>query len=420
MKSKMLLEQFRQEAPGSPYLTGGYLRQLCKRQRRYIPIPKVPLPKIPGLTGDHQRETLLECDGWKIQYIETSHWVVILNPKGLCRAIGKRKQLLAPILGHIHAQARLAELGPQESYGIVLCGGGAKGAFQLGVWKRLEELGVLDQITGVAGASVGALNALLFAQGDYQKAESLWLSFQDGDLVQPNEKLLGNLASSIGNGVLKLCLGGAFPAKELLDVLTDWRENWGAFSTEKLEGIVRENISVEALRRRPTYVSLAAAIVPRLHKLGKTSAFFQSEYAYLDPLCSEPVEMNVRKVLASAALPGAFTPKGVDGKICIDGGALDNAPAFPLIRAGYQRILVIHLSRRKKEKKEKKDKQASFEKKLRKKLTDEELAGVTFCHIWPEEKLGDILKIDPDRTRWRIQAGYEAACAQLDSGFFRS
>ena len=58
-------------------------------------------------------------------------------------------------------------MGSDEfKYGIVFCGGGAKGAYQIGAWKRLRELGMDKEIIGVSGASIGAMNSMLFAQGD--------------------------------------------------------------------------------------------------------------------------------------------------------------------------------------------------------------------------------------------------------------
>ena len=50
---------------------------------------------------------------------------------------------------------------------IVLAGGGAKGAYQIGFWRALRELGIDYQI--VTGSSVGALNAVLMAQGNYDE-----------------------------------------------------------------------------------------------------------------------------------------------------------------------------------------------------------------------------------------------------------
>jgi predicted acylesterase/phospholipase RssA len=57
--------------------------------------------------------------------------------------------------------------------GLVLCGGGFKGAYQIGVWKALREIG-FQKFDVIAGSSVGALNAVLVANGDVEATERVW------------------------------------------------------------------------------------------------------------------------------------------------------------------------------------------------------------------------------------------------------
>lgn len=53
---------------------------------------------------------------------------------------------------------------------VVLSGGGAKGGYQIGVWKALREIGFKPDI--VTGTSIGALNGALMAMGKYREALS--------------------------------------------------------------------------------------------------------------------------------------------------------------------------------------------------------------------------------------------------------
>ena len=46
------------------------------------------------------------------------------------------------------------KIDPSKTYAIALEGGGAKGAYQIGVWKALEEAGI--RYNAVSGSSVGA------------------------------------------------------------------------------------------------------------------------------------------------------------------------------------------------------------------------------------------------------------------------
>ncbi len=66
--------------------------------------------------------------------------------------------------------------------GLVLSGGGAKGAYQIGVWKALEDLGIAQNISIFSGTSAGALNAVILAQGDTRLAEEIWNEISSKDI----------------------------------------------------------------------------------------------------------------------------------------------------------------------------------------------------------------------------------------------
>lgn len=74
----------------------------------------------------------------------------------------------------------LAERGAP---GLVLAGGGAKGAYQVGCWKALRACGV-TRFGAIAGTSVGALNAVLVANDDFDKAESIWHDMSFGRVLR--------------------------------------------------------------------------------------------------------------------------------------------------------------------------------------------------------------------------------------------
>ena len=57
-------------------------------------------------------------------------------------------------------------------YGLVLEGGGARGAYHIGVYKAILEEGI--EIGGITGTSIGALNGAMIVQGDYEICYELW------------------------------------------------------------------------------------------------------------------------------------------------------------------------------------------------------------------------------------------------------
>lgn len=95
---------------------------------------------------------------------------------------------------------RIRESGVADRrIGLVLSGGGGKGAYQIGCWQALRELG-LDRFTSIAGTSVGALNAALIAQGDFEKARSVWFG------IRPSHVLRFNLLTSLKSFLLRVPL----------------------------------------------------------------------------------------------------------------------------------------------------------------------------------------------------------------------
>ena len=64
----------------------------------------------------------------------------------------------------------------ETTYAVALEGGGAKGAYQVGVWQALEEAGV--KYNAVSGTSVGALNGALMTMRDLPAAIRCWQLFR--------------------------------------------------------------------------------------------------------------------------------------------------------------------------------------------------------------------------------------------------
>ena len=69
---------------------------------------------------------------------------------------------------------------------LVLSGGGSRGAYEIGAWQAFSELGVRFQ--AVYGTSAGAINAALFAQGDLEKASSLWENINIKQLMNAEDE----------------------------------------------------------------------------------------------------------------------------------------------------------------------------------------------------------------------------------------
>ena len=74
------------------------------------------------------------------------------------------------------------QLDPNKTYAIALEGGGARGAYEIGVWKALDEAGI--RFDAVAGTSVGALNGAMMAMGDLEKAIACWENIRLSQVIR--------------------------------------------------------------------------------------------------------------------------------------------------------------------------------------------------------------------------------------------
>jgi hypothetical protein len=98
--------------------------------------------------------------------------------------------------------------------GLVLSGGGGKGAYQIGCWEGLRHAG-FTEYTVISGTSVGALNAALIAMGDVDHAKNVWANLSEPQVLLTTSlrKLFVAVIVAITIGVvtlLELCLGAAF------------------------------------------------------------------------------------------------------------------------------------------------------------------------------------------------------------------
>jgi NTE family protein len=65
--------------------------------------------------------------------------------------------------------------------GLCLSGGGARGAYQVGVLKALEELGILQKVYAISGTSIGSVNASLLTCKSVDEMRDLWFNYPASD-----------------------------------------------------------------------------------------------------------------------------------------------------------------------------------------------------------------------------------------------
>lgn len=253
-----------------------------------------------------------------------------------------------------------------KEYGLVLDGGGARGAYQIGAWKALTEAGV--KINAVAGTSVGALNGALICMGDIGKAEKIWNEMTFSRVMDVDDEWMEGLFQKQTS------------IREFLN------EGWkrlkeGGVDITPLRNLIHETLDEEAIRNCGKEFCLLT--------------FSLSEFRELD-LSIEDIPEGLLEdfLLASAYLIG-FKNEKIQGKKYIDGGVVNNVPLNSLVKRGYETIIEVRIYG------------PGREPRVKMPEEGEKL------EIAPRVKLGSIIEFSGKRSRQNLVIGYYDACRML-------
>jgi NTE family protein len=223
---------------------------------------------------------------------------------------------------------------------LILPGGGARGSYQVGVLKAIDEIngGGKNPFPVICGTSAGAINAAVLASHSHEftqgisRLERFWSTMVCSRVYRTDAWTV--LKTGL-QWAFSLALGGRLVThpKALLDN-QPLREFLG--QTLKLEGI-DEAIRQGALR--------GLSITASGYTCAAAISFFQSAKG-IQPWSrarryGRPVEINISHLLASAALPLIFPAERIGNEFFGDGGMRMLAPLSPAIHLGADRLLVI-------------------------------------------------------------------------------
>ena len=168
---------------------------------------------------------------------------------------------------------------------LVLGGGGARGAYEIGVWQALNELGI--DIDIVTGSSIGAVNAALVAQGDFDLSMEIWRKMEEGNVTELTEN-------------------------------------------DVFEGLLNRYLDEEKIRNSSIDFGVVTAELPTL----KGHCVFAEEIPN--------GEIN-EYIMASAACFPFVHPHEIGDKKFIDGGFFDNLPVDMAFKRGAKHIIAVDL-----------------------------------------------------------------------------
>ncbi len=252
--------------------------------------------------------------------------------------------------------------------GVVLSGGGTKGAYEIGVWRALEELSIDYQI--VTGTSIGSINGAMMAMKDLEKAEQVWHNMVMGDLMQaPRQE----------KSVLRSVLDGIFPSmevrrKKLIE---------GAVDNSPFPKFVEDNIDEEKVRASEV-------------DYGLVTVRARDRKPFLLPKAEIPQGQLKEYIIASSSVYPVFPMHRIGGEFFIDGMYYDNLPIELAVSMGATELIVVDLHQ---------------------KPQHPEYAGrANVIYLTPSEDPGGILAFDRRKIGENMEMGYRDTIRKFSVG----
>jgi len=242
---------------------------------------------------------------------------------------------------------------------IVLSGGGAKGAYQQGVWKALRKLRIKYDI--VTGTSIGAMNGMMMVQNEYYRCSRLWKTIEFN-------KIFDNFNSTQDDmDMYKTYLGkiieGGIDTSRIEKLIAEYYKPKKIYNSKISFGVVAYNVST----RQVHYATTNNTRPDRLKHY----------------------------ILASATCFPLFKPTKIGQDILIDGGYYDNLPINLAIDLGATDIIAVDLQA------------VGLRKRIRNK-------DVNVKYITPKNKLDSFLKFESTAARKMIDLGYNDAMKSFE------
>jgi NTE family protein len=227
--------------------------------------------------------------------------------------------------------------------GLILSGGGARAAYQVGVLAAIAELlpaGASNPFPVIVGTSAGAINAVSLASGalDFtaaiERLTAFWQGFRSHQVIRSDwPGVIRQATRFVGHSLLGL--GAQVPVALL--------------NSSPLRQLLNDKLQLSGIRQAIAQKHLQAVAVTAFgYESGQAVTFYQGGGtidAWLrHRRIGQPTELTVEHLLASSAIPLLFAPVKIGQEYFGDGAVRQSAPISPALHLGASRVLVVGVS----------------------------------------------------------------------------
>ena len=286
---------------------------------------------------------------------------------------------------------------------LVLSGGGARGAYEVGVVKALTRQGINFDL--VIGTSIGAINAAFVAQGDMERWQNVWYRLRTSDIYH----------GLSARRIVQLIRGGCM----------------GILDATPLESVLRAELDLQIIKKGTTTAGWCITDLCSLETLLVTTD---------DLLCTEEF---IDTLMATSAIPLFFPPRSFRGKgLFIDGGIVRNTPVKFALELGVEEVYTVLLNSVAAETRPT-NLMESFTRTVELILDSSARNAISFANFYntvlskeiaegnsvprclklhvlkPRETLSaSMMEFDPDQSRTLIEVGYRDTLTHLERAEF--
>jgi len=249
-----------------------------------------------------------------------------------------------------------------KQYALAFAGGGARGAYEIGVWNALSQAGL--HFDAVSGTSIGSMNAAFVATDELERAKRIWVNLTYSHVMEGDPALYDKLSKKDYSNL---------DLKKTADFIIRTIKGKG-IDISPMRETLRKVIDEKAVRESAIDYYIVTCSLDDFKEL---------EIRAKDLGDGELYDM----LLASAYLP-VFRNEPLRGKRYLDGGLMDVLPVHVLVENGYKNIIGVSCNA------------VGYKRPI------EVPEDVTIWEVKPRVSIGNVLEFDPRQSAENLKIGY--------------